>query len=66
MPDVELLTSRYRGRRGIERARTTLNLVDAGAQSPKETGLRLVLVRAGLPRPQTQIPVNDDFGDAIA
>jgi hypothetical protein len=66
MPDVELLTARYRGRRGIERARTTLNLVDAGAQSPKETWLRLVLVRAGLPRPQTQIPVNDDFGDAIA
>jgi hypothetical protein len=66
MPDVELLTARYRGRRGIERARSTLNLVDAGAQSPKETWLRLVLVRAGLPRPQTQIPVHDDFGDAIA
>jgi len=66
MPDVELLTARYRGRRGIERARASLNLVDAGAQSPKETWLRLVLVRAGLPRPQTQIPVYDDFGDAIA
>jgi hypothetical protein len=66
MPDVELLTERYRGRRGIERARTALNLIDAGAQSPKETWLRLVLVRAGLPRPQTQIPVYDDFGDAIA
>ena len=66
MPDVELLTARYRGRRGIERARASLNVVDAGAQSPKETWLRLVLVRAGLPRPQTQIPVYDDFGDAIA
>jgi hypothetical protein len=66
LPDVELLTARYRGRRGIERARASLNLVDAGAQSPKETWLRLVLVRAGLPRPQTQIPVHDDFGDAIA
>jgi hypothetical protein len=63
---VESLTTRYRGRRGIERARTSLNLVDAGAQSPKETWLRLVLVRAGLPPPQTQIPVHDDFGDAIA
>jgi hypothetical protein len=66
IPDVELLAARYRGRRGIERARTSLNLVDAGAQSPKETWLRLVLVRAGLPRPQTQIPVYDDFGDAVA
>src|ERR1700734_4405418 len=66
MPDVELLIARYRGRRGIERARTSLDLVDAGAQSPKETWLRLVLVRAGLPRPETQIPVCDDFGDALA
>src|ERR1700759_474644 len=66
MPDVELLIARYRGRRGIERARTSLNLVDAGAQSPKETWLRLVLVQAGLPRPETQIPVCDDFGGALA
>lgn len=55
MADAELLAARYRGRRGIEGARASLELVDAGAQSPKETWLRLVLVRAGLPRPQTQI-----------
>ena len=41
-------------------------LLMLGAQSPKETWLRLVLVDAGLPRPQTQIPVHDDFGDVIA
>jgi hypothetical protein len=34
-----------------------LDLVDAGAQSPKETWLRLLLLDAGFPRPQTQIPV---------
>lgn len=66
MADAELLVARYRGRRGIERARGSLDLVDAGAQSPKETWLRLVLVQAGLPRPQTQIPVFDEFGSAIA
>ena len=66
IPDVEMLSARYHGRRGIERARKSLNLVDAGAQSPKETWLRLVLVGAGLPRPQTQIPVYDSCGDAIA
>jgi len=66
IPDVELLAARYRGRRGIERARTSLDLVDAGSQSPKETWLRLVLVQAGLPRPQTQIPVYDEFGDTVA
>jgi hypothetical protein len=64
--DAELLAARYRGRRGLERARVSLDLIDAGAQSPKETWLRLVLVQAGLPRPQTQIPVLDEFGDVIA
>jgi len=66
MADAELLAARYRGRRGLERARVSLDLVDAGAQSPKETWLRLVLVQAGLPRPQTQIPVVDEFGGVIA
>jgi very-short-patch-repair endonuclease len=65
LADVELLAARYRGRRGLEHARMSLDLVDAGAQSPKETWLRLVLVQAGLPRPQTQIPVGDEFGCLI-
>jgi very-short-patch-repair endonuclease len=64
--DVEMLAQRYPARRGIRRARNALRLADAGAQSPKETWLRLLLIRAGLPRPQTQIPVSDDFGDLIA
>lgn len=64
--DVEVLAHRYPGRRGIARARLAVTLFDAGAQSPKETWLRLVLVQAGLPRPQTQIAVHDEFGNAIA
>jgi hypothetical protein len=64
--DVELLARRYPGRRGIGRARLALSLFDDGAQSPKETWLRLVLLEAGLPRPQTQIPVRDEFGRAMA
>jgi len=63
---VGLLVERYPARRGIRRARVALGLADAGAQSPKETWLRLLLIRAGLPRPQTQIPVHDDFGDFVA
>jgi hypothetical protein len=66
MPDVDLLVQRYPGRRGIRQARATLGLVDAGAQSPKETWLRLLLIKAGLPRPQTQVPVRDEFGNVIA
>jgi hypothetical protein len=43
-----------------------LDLVDAGAQSPKETWLRLILIEAGFPRPQTQIPVYDAGGMPFA
>ncbi len=64
--DVELLARRYTGRRGIAPARQAVALFDPGAQSPKESWLRVVLIQAGLPRPQTQIPVLNEFGIAIA
>jgi Protein of unknown function (DUF559) len=64
--DVELLTERYKGRRGIRRARGALTLVDAGAESPRETWLRLLLVRAGFPPPQTQIAACDEYGQVVA
>lgn len=64
--DVELLVARYARRRGIQRARKALDLMDGGAQSPRETWLRLILIDGGLPRPQTQIPVFDGSGDPFA
>lgn len=64
--DVEMLAERYAGRRGVVRAREAIALFDSGAQSPKESWLRVVLVQAGLPRPQTQIPVLNEFGSAVA
>lgn len=42
---------------GLLRLEAALELVDPGAQSPRESYLRLLLIDAGLPRPQTQIPV---------
>jgi very-short-patch-repair endonuclease len=66
MAAVELLVDRYRGRHGIKAARAALELVDGGAQSPKETWLRLLLLRAGFPRPQTQIVVRNQWGWAEA
>jgi hypothetical protein len=66
MADVELLAERYKGRRGIRRARAALSLVNGGAESPRETWLRLLLIRAGFPAPQTQIPVYDDYGQLVA
>ncbi|HKV18925.1 MAG TPA: hypothetical protein VJR50_07810 [Mycobacterium sp.] len=64
--DVELLAEKYRGRRGIRQARTVLDLVDPGAESPQETWLRLMVIRNNFPRPQTQIPVYDEFGALVA
>jgi hypothetical protein len=64
--DTELLVERYRGRRGIRKAREVLDLVDAGAESPQETWLRLIVIKHGFPRPQTQIPVYDEFGALVA
>jgi len=51
------LADSHRGSRGIRQLRSALALCDAGAQSPRETWLRLLVMRAGFPRPQTQIPV---------
>jgi very-short-patch-repair endonuclease len=45
--------------RGIRRYERVLALVDDGAQSPQESRLRVRLVLAGLPRPQTQYVVVD-------
>ncbi|OBG64936.1 hypothetical protein [Mycobacterium sp. E3339] len=64
--DVETLADRYRGRRRIRRARVALSLVDPGAESPRETWLRLLVIKAGYPRPQTQIPVFGEYGELIA
>ena len=43
--------------RGLRQLDTVLDLVDPGAESPRESYLRLLLIDAGFPRPQTQIPV---------
>lgn len=55
--DVQALAANHRRTRGLRQLKVALDLVDAGAQSAKETWLRLLLIGAGFPRPQTQIPV---------
>ncbi len=57
--DVLPMIVRHRGARGVRRCKEALTSMDSGAQSPKESWLRLVLCDAGLPRPTTQIRVSD-------
>ena len=67
MTSEEVIASagRYRGARGIRTAKTALSLMDAGAQSPEETRLRLLLIDDGLPAPRTQIRVSDGFSETF-
>ncbi len=57
--EVQPLIDRHAGVRGLVQLREVIELMDAGAVSPQETRTRLVLVDAGLPRPETQIWVDD-------
>ncbi|GAB7143850.1 DUF559 domain-containing protein [Mycobacterium riyadhense] len=57
--DVIATADRHPGARGIRRLRAGLDLADGGAESPQETRLRLLLVAAGLPKPETQIEFRD-------
>lgn len=66
LAEVESTVARSHGRKGIRRARAVLELVDGGSQSPRETWLRLLVVRAGFPPPQTQVPVRNEYGVVIA
>jgi hypothetical protein len=60
--DVEELAARHPHTRGLRQLQAALDLTDPGAQSPKETWLRLLLINAGFPRPSTQIPVPGSDG----
>ena len=64
--EIESVIEGHPGVRGIGKLRKTLSLVDGGAESPYESLTRLMLVGAGLPRPQTQLPVFDELGFVVA
>lgn len=50
------------GRHGAPTARAILDLADDGSESPGETSARFVLLRAGLPVPETQVAVSTPLG----
>jgi len=64
--DIKAVAAHHRGAPGLRRLAKTLALVDAGAESPKETWLRLLLQRSGLPPVQTQFVVRDESGSFVA
>ncbi|KRD05562.1 hypothetical protein ASE48_15325 [Mycobacterium sp. Root265] len=52
---IARVAAAHPGARGVATLRSVLTLVDGGAESLPESRLRLLLVRDGLPRPETQI-----------
>ncbi|HEY2099487.1 MAG TPA: DUF559 domain-containing protein [Pseudonocardia sp.] len=65
---AELLARRAAepGARGSRRLVEAVALADPHAESPPETRLRVALIRAGLPRPEVQFPVLDEYGFELA
>lgn len=61
---VELhhMVKKHPGIRGVRTARAALELIRVGADSPPETFTRLDLVEAGLPEPELNVIVCDDWG----
>jgi very-short-patch-repair endonuclease len=52
----------HRRAKGIVRLRRVIDLAEPKTESAMETRLRMLLVLAGLPRPDLQVPIRDDEG----
>ncbi len=58
--DLTRFTSWHPRMTGVDRARDALQLIRVGADSVKETHLRLALVEAGLPEPELQVKLDPE------
>lgn len=63
--DMQAAAGKYPNRQARKRTLEVISFVDPGAESPRETWLRLTIVRAGYPRPETQLPVYNEQGALI-
>ncbi|HYW23446.1 MAG TPA: DUF559 domain-containing protein [Terriglobales bacterium] len=58
--------AQHPGRKGVIDLRRLVELTEPAAESPMETRLRLILVFAGLPRPEAQVRLYDAEGRFLA
>lgn len=63
--NLHCLVERMSARRGVTRAKEALRWIRPCTDSAKETELRLVLIRAGLPEPAINIAILDDDGQWV-
>lgn len=56
---------RFKGQRGVVQLRALAPLADRRAESPGESALRLRWYEAGLPTPEPQFEISDQFGELV-
>lgn len=60
--ELEACVASIARQRGVARLRRVIELAEPKAESAMETRLRMLLVLAGLPRPEAQVSLHDDRG----
>ncbi|WP_105036325.1 DUF559 domain-containing protein [Cryobacterium aureum] len=66
MRDLLAAVRRYSGHRGVKRLHEALIWIRPGVDSPRETDLRLLIVRAGLPEPEVNAIIMSRTGVKLA
>lgn len=64
--DLDRWAALNAAQRGVAVVRRALQLAEPATESPMETRLRLLLVLAGLPKPQVQPTLRDELGTFLA
>jgi hypothetical protein len=62
IPELRTYLSEHAGAKGIARLRRVVDLAEPKSESPMETRLRMLLIFAGLPRPEVQVSIHDAKG----
>ena len=60
--DLRAYVAAHPGAKGIARLRRVIDLAEPKAESAMETRLRMLLVLAGIPRPDAQVSIKDHHG----
>jgi hypothetical protein len=66
LDQLHTAVDRQRGQRGYLKLSAAVPLLRAETDSARETMLRLILERAGLPEPEVNAPILDEYGQVIA
>jgi hypothetical protein len=65
LADLKQAVADRQGSKGVVRLRRSVALADGDSESPGETRLRLILILAGLPRPEAQVSLFDEQGNFL-